>query len=152
MPASEHVKNEKTLTGNRIAVTVTDEKGSLLGFSTSSGGSSVSRVQNVTTSIGSGAHEVSELGNSDPVEIVHGLHRYQVSIDTLVLKSAADFKGVVNASPVTITVFDTGGGVETPPSDPIHVFTECTLVDERLTIAKHAQVARGLTFIGIAEG
>lgn len=137
---------EKTRTGNHVVVRASsknwEQSGRILAFGES--GATITRVQNVSTSISTGAHEISELGDPDPKEIVDGLHRYQVTIDSLTLRTS-DAVGVVFAGEVDIEVSDNFQGAA------VKRLFGCKLQDERFQSNKHTEVARGLTFIALGE-
>ena len=149
MPWSEKQAFEETRTGNHVVVRASpasgaawDLTGQILAFGDA--GAIIGRVQNVSTSIATGAHEISELGDPDPKEIVDGLHRYSVTIDSLTFRSA-DAVGVVYAGPVDIEISDQFGGA------PVKRLFGCRLADERFQVGKHTEVARNLTFIALGE-
>lgn len=134
---------EVTRNGNHVVVRASGT-GVLLAFGET--GAAVTRVQNATSSISTGAHEISELGDPDPQEIVDGLHRYSITIDSLTLRKH-DVVGVINAGEVDITISDNYGG----DNKDVKRFVRCRLADERISVPKHGEVARGLTFLSCGE-
>ena len=133
---------EKTRTGNHVVVRASGRGKQILAFGDT--GANIARVQTVTSSINTGAHEISELGDPEPKEIVDGLHRYSITIDSLTFRDQ-DAVGVVNAEDVEIHILDRFGGAA------VKRFYGCRISDERFNVAKHTEVARGLTFIALGE-